>query len=332
MPSLTTMISLVVDAPRTLARRTSGAYRREIDGLRFFAIFIVLIGHLCERSQRFSGGTIASSDLISNIFFYIFQRPGTGVQLFFMISGFIIFSPAAGKPASAINRPFLANYFKRRILRIEPPYLLLLTLTYILIKTTGFTPPNTHRFFQAPASITLSYLVSLVYSHGWIFGTDPRLLPPGWSLEIEVQFYCLAPLLFYLYLQIRNATTRAASGVALLCASIVWSSFIDASPNFPHLNLTILADFPLFWAGILLKDFEGPVHDAVAGLPRLCRAGVGWMGLAILMTIGWFPWPLGLRQHSPYWPRRSRLRFDVPWHRGDRYSVQEVLLPRAGSA
>jgi len=289
MNKMATIPRLLVDAPRALARRTSGAYRREIDGLRYFAIAFVLIGHLCERSQRFSGGTVASGDRLSHLVYYLLQRPGIGVLLFFSISGFVIFSPVSGKTQSAVNPEFLKSYFRRRALRIEPPYLLLLIATYILIKSTGFVPPNTHRYFQAPASLTESLFASLVYSHGWIFGTLPRLLPPGWSLEIEIQFYILAPIIFFLYLGIGTRWARAAIGVAALAASLVWSAFIVPSDTAPHWDLTVLKFAPFFLTGILIKDFEAELTAFAQGLQRTLGAALGWFGLAILMVAGWYP-------------------------------------------
>src|SRR5215469_1835329 len=158
-------VALVRDVPSRLARRTSGVYRREIDGLRFFAIFIVLIGHLCERSQRFASGGLPA-DLGARALYYVLQRPGVGVELFFAISGFVIFAPLAGKPRAAIDGAFIGQYFRRRLLRIEPPYMLLLLATYALIASTGYVPPETHKFLEGPRSITTSLLASLAYSHG----------------------------------------------------------------------------------------------------------------------------------------------------------------------
>ena len=282
---MTDLVAYVRSAPSRLARRTSGVYRREIDGLRFFAIFIVLIGHLCERSQRFATTAVGPGDVISQTFYYFFQRPGVGVELFFMISGFVIFSPLAGKPRQAITGGFVGNYFKRRLLRIEPPYILLLVVTYLVVVGTGYVPPESHRFYEAPKSITTSLFASLAYSHGWLFGTAPRLLPPGWSLEIEIQFYTLAPLIFFLYLSVGNRRVRAWLGAVVLALSLALAGAVQTGASAPHWEFTLLNFFPLFWAGIMFCDFEADLRAIAHRAPKALAGAVGWLGLLILIAV-----------------------------------------------
>jgi len=52
---LTRPIQIFANLPAELRRRTTAGstYRPEIDGLRFFAIFMVIIGHMAERIIRF---------------------------------------------------------------------------------------------------------------------------------------------------------------------------------------------------------------------------------------------------------------------------------------
>jgi peptidoglycan/LPS O-acetylase OafA/YrhL len=275
---------VIRDAPNRLARRTSGAYRREIDGLRFFAISFVLIGHLCERSQRFSTGALKVNDWFSNTFYYLFQRPGTGVELFFMISGFVIFSPLCGKTSEAIDAAFLHSYFRRRALRIEPPYLIIIAATFLFVSLTGYVPPETRQFYTEPKSLVTSFLASFVYSHGWLFGTLPRLLPPAWSLEIEIQFYIAAPIIFLMYLSVSHRPTRAWLAAGVLALGLVMESLIRPGTGIPHLNFTLLNYFAYFWAGIVFCDFEGSLRRILQRLPLALSAPIGWIGVAILLT------------------------------------------------
>jgi peptidoglycan/LPS O-acetylase OafA/YrhL len=220
----------------------------------------------------------------------VFERPGQGVELFFMISGFVIFSPLVGKPRSAIDGHFIANYFRRRLLRIEPPYVLLLIATYLLIVVTGYAPADSHKFFEPPKWITASLLASVVYSHGRLFGDAPRLLPPGWSLEIEIQFYILAPLIFFLYLSL-GRRSRALAGAAVLLLSLLVTGATGVYAAAPHWDYTLLNFFPLFWIGILFCDFEADIRAAVERWPRVLGDVAGWGGLATLMLMAPAPAP-----------------------------------------
>ena len=114
--------------PLLLRRRMAGGvYRAEIDGLRFFAIAIVVAGHFTERAIRFFPDMAAVQD---HPLVWILARPGLGVYLFFAISGFILATQAMKAKAGPLSGTFLKAYFGRRVLRIEPPYLILLVLTW----------------------------------------------------------------------------------------------------------------------------------------------------------------------------------------------------------
>ena len=183
MSALANAWFLLSDAPNLFRRRMSGgAYRPEIDGLRFFAIAIVVVGHVAERAVRFfpSMRDAAADNAVGDLF----QRAGLGVFLFFTISGFIIASQARKSRHAPLSGAFLKSYFWRRLLRIEPPYVVLLICTWFVLTTTGYTPEGANHFSAEPQSLDRSLLGSIFYAHGLIWGAYPRLFPPGWSLEV----------------------------------------------------------------------------------------------------------------------------------------------------
>ena len=217
---------------------SSGRFIPEIDGLRFVAILFVFLFHLA--------GTVATnspSEQISSI------RSGTlnqiantldiGVPLFFVISGFILGLPFAESLTQ--HKSFtLKRYFLRRVTRLEPPYILCLVLSLMikLVSGRGLTIFLSH------------FLASVLYCHNVIYGYQSTITAVAWSLEIEIQFYVLAPLLSSVFL-IRSKTLRRAA----LCIAIVAATAVsEYVKNDPRLHLSLLGFAQFFLVGLLLTD------------------------------------------------------------------------------
>jgi peptidoglycan/LPS O-acetylase OafA/YrhL len=186
--------------PRYLAgfRRitTSGNYIPEIDGLRFIAIAAVVMHHVaiyvCSLDNRPEGW---------------FDLGKRGVELFFAISGFILAVPFAAHYLAGAPRVRLGQYFLRRITRLEPPYLLALLLLFVI------------KIFTSEKDLLpllFGLAASAAYLHTTMFGTLSAVMGPSWSLEIEVQFYLLMPLLALVFL-IRNRWLRRG----IICAAML---------------------------------------------------------------------------------------------------------------
>ncbi|MDE2579194.1 MAG: acyltransferase [Hyphomicrobiales bacterium] len=271
-------------APSLFRRRMSGGhYRPEIDGLRFFAIAIVMIGHANERAVRFFPS--AERLTADHPALAILERGGLGVLLFFAISGFIIATQSRKSADNPLSGAFLSSYFKRRILRIEPPYMLLLVATWLAITLTGFRPAGAPHFDSQPQSLTLSLIGSLFYLHDTIWGSYPRLFPPGWSLEAEVQFYVVAPLLFWAWFRAPGSRLRVALGLAALALSTLVAIEAPASIGPFFTDKGILRFFPFFWVGILLADLRPAIAAAMQKAPSAAAAAIGWLGLIVFVTL-----------------------------------------------
>lgn len=270
--------------PIRLRRHLSGGtYRPEIDGLRFFAIAIVVVGHLAERLTRFFPAAQALTE--GNALGDLVQRPGLGVYLFFAISGFILASQAARAKAHPLSGAFLSAYFGRRILRIEPPYVILLVATFLFIVAIGYSPEGAKQFETAPASLGLSLAGSVIYLHGLVWGTFPRLFPPGWSLEIEVQFYVLAPLFFALWFASSRTGVRVALGVVGLAGGSLLSLTAPQSAGPFHFQTSILLYLHFFWLGLVLSQAQGWIGERLAAMPPAVPALLGWGGLVLYLVV-----------------------------------------------
>jgi peptidoglycan/LPS O-acetylase OafA/YrhL len=218
---------------------THGRYIPEVDGFRFLAIFIVVIAHT---------STLFTFPSIARTLTLIFRREvingKIGVYLFFTISGFILAMPFAGSHLLESNSVNITRYFKRRVTRLEPPYILIMLIRF----------PLALMYKHAKLETFAPHLIaSLLYAHNLAYGSYSVIYPPAWSLEIEIQFYILAPLLATVYI-IKSAVARQL----LLAGAVLGSATLANSLIVPgtRLSLCILNYFQYFLAGFLLCEIH----------------------------------------------------------------------------
>jgi len=186
---------------------TSGNWIPEIDGLRFIAILATVLVHMFGEVYLRSGHDFISQYRYN--FFGIVDRGGRGVSLFFVISGFILAQPFLRQHLEHGKAVSIKGYFKRRLTRLEPPYILSLLLYLLAISLFK------HQFI----SLLPHFFAQIFYLHNFIFNAG-SLNFVTWSLEVEVQFYIVAPLLGYLY-AISAPVLRRGVMICLILASIV---------------------------------------------------------------------------------------------------------------
>jgi peptidoglycan/LPS O-acetylase OafA/YrhL len=267
-------MSVLSDLPHRLRRVTSsGAYVPQIDGLRFLAILPVLFFHAGLRGARISPDPTVNEALISAWI----PMGGLGVSLFFFISGYIIAYPFLS------NRPpRLAHFYKRRLLRLEPPYIIAMLGCFLLLSL--YTPTRAPNFDFTQAPLWQSLVASLTYTHGIIFGQNPKLNPPAWSLEREMQFYLLAPFLLYAYLRIKDRHARAWIGGGVCLVLLVFGEVIRNELASQHpLRHTLLAESYGFCLGILVCDYSvraQPFQQVARRSYDVCLL-LGYIGLLI---------------------------------------------------
>lgn len=215
---------------------TGGRFLPQIDGLRFVAIGAVVAYHSIGYFEYYGRVPFAPSVVTGML-----DNGFRGVELFFMISGFILGLPFVYQYLGGGKRVSLRKYFLRRLTRLEPPYILSLLLMFVFVvlgKGHAIKATLPHLFAQ------------MVYLHNAIFGTGDAVNGVGWSLEIEVQFYCLVPVIC-LALRIQNKLLRRSAFLAAIVLLTVTQQLI---PNPGRLHLTLLFYAQYFLGGILLSD------------------------------------------------------------------------------
>lgn len=236
-----------------------------IEFLRGIAAAMVCYFHLSNGNERFLPDTS------------FIKRSGSwgwvGVEIFFVISGFVI-------PYAMYRKNYTINNFgtflKKRIIRIEPPYL----ISILVVLMLGFISTLSPFYRGAPFSIDWPNVVKhLAYLN--VFTGESWLNPVYWSLAIEFQYYLLIALLFPLLVSNRFSLRL------LFFAGFLALAFIPVPPNRFITNYT-----PYFLAGIVLfqwlygiidkKEFIGLLAIACGAILYINGP---WMVLLIILTV-----------------------------------------------
>ena len=214
----------------------STSYLPEVDGLRFLAIFsVVAIMHI----PNYLNEKFYSNELIPQGYWKNFSiAGGHGVDLFFVISGFILSLPFAKWRLNKAKKVSLKKYYLRRLTRLEPPYIIALIIFFI----ANVWVLNAYSF----ENLFPHFLASVAYLHTIIYHSFSWILPVAWSLEVEVQFYVLAPLFFLIYAIPPSATRRIIFLTVIIFGSYYWFDHWGVGNVFTFLRL--------FFIGMLLSD------------------------------------------------------------------------------
>jgi peptidoglycan/LPS O-acetylase OafA/YrhL len=221
-----------------------------VDGLRFLAIVPVVVHHFCARAIRISEERNLATQSDYALIKWL-PNSNLGVELFFVISGLIISYPFISAHFRGEPRPSVRSFYLRRVTRLEPPYFLVMIGCYLFLRLTGYTPEAINLFSHGSISLEASLAASLIYMHGILFAAPPKLNPPAWSLEIEIQFYILAPIVLLTLLRMRRSAAVALGIFMLIAGSILASHLLEM--RFPSWDPGLTKFFHLFLAGILIN-------------------------------------------------------------------------------
>jgi len=158
------------------------SYRPEIDGLRAIAVLSVILFH--------------TNKSIGN--FILFSGGFLGVDIFFVISGYLITSIILNEINITTNFSF-KSFYQRRARRILPALLFVIFFSiffaYLFLLPSDFNDYTKSIFYSL--FFTSNYFF---YFTGELYDATPSLLKPflhTWSLSVEEQFYLIYPVIFY---------------------------------------------------------------------------------------------------------------------------------------
>lgn len=194
--------------------KNTNKYKKDIDGLRALAIILVVLFHM--NVPGFSGGFI-------------------GVDLFFVISGFLI-SSILTKNIQSGEFSFKGFYI-RRARRLGPSLLFVIICTWLV----GFFLLDEQTFSELGYSISSTILF---FSNWYFFSQssyfDAELLTNpllhSWSLSIEEQFYLIWPLLLFIAIKFCKLTGNKLTIALAVFTTIfflvgIWLVDVDKQQN-----------------------------------------------------------------------------------------------------
>lgn len=145
-------------------------YLRGLDGVRAVAILLVMLFH----------------------FYYLLEVGWIGVQLFFVLSGYLITSILLEDKRDTVLSFYLKRFYWRRSLRVFPLYYLYLLFVAIAFLITGY---------PGDFLSTSPFLFTYTYNYFPLFNelNFDTLFTHFWSLSVEEQFYLIWPFIIFFF-------------------------------------------------------------------------------------------------------------------------------------
>jgi peptidoglycan/LPS O-acetylase OafA/YrhL len=217
-----------IPSPADTSSKHSKLQRFEsLDALRGIAAIMVVLFHFSlDRTLPYGFNNLKLFD--------------TGVDLFFIISGFVIFM-SIGRVKS--GRAFMI----KRAGRLYPTYWMAVTLTFLLI----ILIPSANYYSEIKPGIS-GYLANMTMFQYYL--DIPDIDGPYWTLIIEMLFYIWILILF----KAQCLKYAAVFGLSLSIFVATGSIFYTDNPFFINLlqTLPLLKYIPLFTAGILFYEIS----------------------------------------------------------------------------
>lgn len=266
------------------ARNLGKSYLPGLDGLRCIAVLAVLLYHISP--NQFVGGYI-------------------GVDLFFVISGFLITYLNLQKIENPNKTFSLKNFWLRRARRLIPA-LVLVILVCVPLGALIYPDILVGVFRQVAGALTYTTnWVEIIHGSNYFDQANPSLFKNFWSLAVEEQFYLIWPPILLLLMSRRLRNSQLISIIAAIgLASLVLMGVLATPDNYTRVyygtdthcfGLAFGIIFAFIW-----NCQEGPLSREWITSQKwtVALAPVGLVGFALIVMLvpdtAAFTYPFGL--------------------------------------
>jgi peptidoglycan/LPS O-acetylase OafA/YrhL len=285
---------------------SSGLRLPGIEGARALAAGSILVSHVW----------LFSSPDDTKVYLGPLQRVAPdldyGVVLFFALSGFLLYWPFAAAILRSTDAPDSRRYFRNRALRILPAYWVVLLVTSLVLQS-ALRSDGTHSALVDPLLLGQSMLFVQHYDPDQIVTG----IGPAWSLNVEIVFYLLLPLLSLVGMALRRRG-RDPVAAALIPALILlvlglagkWVAKYVVPPEYAFagyatdwhsvLERSFLCQADLFAFGMALGVGKALWDDGRLRLPSWWRLPTGVAATATLAAVA--VWATNGAEHLSYSP------------------------------
>ncbi len=208
-----------------------------IDALRGWAFLAVFVNHVNEKTPHAAWVTFLTSG------------GARGVQLFFVVSAFTLFLSFFIRKEK--RQEPVEDFFIRRFFRVAPMFWMA-ALFYLTLG--GF-----NKLYGIPHEVNLWRIVStFLFVNGWHPNTINNVVPGGWTVAVEMNFYLLLPFFFKHISSLKKALVLSFSLLVFRVLANVFYAKVLIPPDCPPLISNLFLYFwlpnqlPVFSLGIIL--------------------------------------------------------------------------------
>lgn len=224
---------------------------QNIQALRALAALMVVGHHL--------GGSIVNSRF-SNDIFYI---GASGVDIFFVISGFIMVHSISMKPVGP------QTFFKKRLIRVAPLYWMIT----LALGLSALSMPQLFRSVSAEPIDIIKSIAFLPYKNN--LGSTTPILHVGWTLNYEMFFYVVFAVTLFMNYSIKFTVLISSTFILLLAILGSFTNF--SNPIITFYTNNILIEF-IF--GMII----GLIHGRIILLKNYISFAIVTLGFAGLLV------------------------------------------------
>jgi len=247
-----------------------------LDGIRGIAILLVIVHHTFQ--------FLTAKSPLGQVVVEAALAGWTGVDLFFVLSGYLI-TVILLNTRNRNRGDYFRIFYMRRFLRIFPIYYFYLFLLLLMSLAVPSVISSLYLWWNAV------YLANL---HIALMGWGPRIVGHLWSLSVEEQFYLIWPafiylmprrhtlkaiaILFFLFVVVRQCVCAAASNVAIYVAFHIDGLLLGAFVGTLASQQTQSYALQVAWVILILSSIALLAQFLVSGEFNW----VNWHGLSLL--------------------------------------------------